>query len=140
MKVLVPVDGSENSLRAVEYAAKHAEKHPDYEVTLLSVACYAAPWLTSEVGTMEQVENACISHYGMILEKTRAIFDDRGIKVNSVMQSGDPAEVICSYVQDNGIDKVIMGSRGMGSFIGAVLGSVSHKVLNTCSAPVTIIK
>lgn len=42
MKVLVPVDGSENSMRAVSYAMKIAKTHSKVEVTLHAVACVYA--------------------------------------------------------------------------------------------------
>lgn len=140
VKVLVPVDGSENSLKAVRYAAERLVHHPDYDVTLLAVACYATPWISEEIASMEEIENTCVTHYKLVLDKAKEIFTEKGLQVSTAIVTGDPAEEICSYVGKNDMDKIIMGTRGLGDFAGVILGSVSHKVLSMCKVPITIIK
>lgn len=141
MKILVPVDGSENSLRAVEYAAKLKESHAANDVTLFTVACYGEPMAMSETFvTFEDYSKACIISNKGKVDRAKEIFDKKGLAVNTEVIAGDPADVILAYLDKNGFDKVIMGSRGLGSVKGMLLGSVSHKVLNAAKVPVTIIK
>lgn len=123
MKILVPLDGSENSMRALEYALNLGKKCPGVEVTLLSVIY---PFTNSQAGS------------GM--EKARELFARTGIPVSTVIMEGDPAETIIKYVNEHPIDTIVMGSRGMGALRGMVLGSVSYKVLGNVHVPVTIVK
>ncbi|MBF7083800.1 universal stress protein [Desulfallas sp. Bu1-1] len=123
MKILVPLDGSENSMRAVEYALSLAKKCPGVKVGLISVVY---PFTSTQAGTS--------------MEKARELFTREGVKVSTEILEGDPAETIIKYVNDHGIDTVIMGSRGMGALRGMVLGSVSYKVLGNVHVPVTIVK
>ncbi|RYD02975.1 hypothetical protein N752_22575 [Desulforamulus aquiferis] len=74
------------------------------------------------------------------MDKAKASFEAEGVKVNSVMSSGDVAEVIIDTVKTESYDKVIMGRRGLSALTGLVLGSVSSKVLANVDIPVTLIK
>ncbi|MEW5953449.1 MAG: universal stress protein [Bacillota bacterium] len=141
MKILVAIDGSENSLRAAEYAAKLKESHPGNDITLFTVACYGEPMAMSEsFVTYEDFTKACLISNKAKVDRAKEIFDSKGLAVNTDVIAGDPADVILEYANKNGFDKIIMGSRGLGSFKGMLLGSVSHKVLNLAKVPVTIIK
>jgi nucleotide-binding universal stress UspA family protein len=141
MKILVPVDGSDNSKRAAEYVLKMAKNHPSYEITIVSVAChydmdyFADMWVSGE-----EVNAKCDTMYARYLEDIKKIFDDAGVSVKTELLAGEPPKAIIRYVEENGIDKVVMGSRGLSPFKGMVLGSVTYKVLNSVSVPVTIVK
>ncbi|TYO89429.1 universal stress protein [Desulfallas thermosapovorans] len=156
MKILVAVDGSDSSLRAAEYAAKFKASHQDSEVTLFTVACYGEPQAMSEFSTVayrgeipgnsksfatfEEFTNACIISGKDKVDKAKKIFEEKGLDVKTEVISGDPANAILEYMESNGFDKIIMGSRGLGGFKGLLLGSVSNKVVSLAKVPVTIIK
>lgn len=140
MKVLVPVDGSENSMRAVSYAFNLAKHHPKMEVTLLAVACWQANFSGKAVLGVEEMNEECKKRFSVKLEDAKNYFTDRGVSVNSVLMQGDPADIIIDYVEKNGIGKIIMGSRGLGPLKAAVMGSVTYKVLHNVHIPVTVIK
>lgn len=141
MKVLVPVDGSENSLRAARYVLKMAKTHPSLEVTLLSVACfYDIRYMAEAWVNEEQINRQCELTFAQKLAEAKKIFEEEGVSVNTVLLSGDPAEAIISYVEKEGVDKVVMGSRGLSPFKGMIFGSVTYKVLSNVKVPVTIIK
>lgn len=142
MKVLVPVDGSDNSVRAAEYVLEMAKKHPSMEVTLLAVACHydAAYFADSWVG--EEIPNEkCRQIFSKGLEKVKKFFDDAGVQVKTeLLTGGDPGKVIVTHAEEKDYDKVVIGSRGLSPFRGAVLGSVTYKVLNSLNIPVTVVK
>lgn len=141
MKILVPVDGSDNSIRAAEYAAKLAESHAANEITLLTVACYGEPMAMSETFvTFQQYSDSCIIENKAKSDAAKQIFDQKNLPVKAEVIAGDPADTILAYVEKHGMEKIIMGSRGLGNFKGMLLGSVSHKILNLAKIPVTIIK
>jgi len=68
------------------------------------------------------------------------MFTDAELDVEDVILGGDPATIIIDYINEHGLDRVIMGSRGQGSIKGLILGSVAYKVLGKVKVPVTIIK
>jgi nucleotide-binding universal stress UspA family protein len=62
----------------------------------------------------------------------------KGLKnVDARIENGDPADRILHCINDENIDCVVMGSRGLSDIKGLFLGSVSHKVAN--QAPCTCI-
>jgi nucleotide-binding universal stress UspA family protein len=140
MKVLVPVDGSENSMRAVSYAFNMAKNHPKMEVTLLAVACWMANYSGRYVLGLEEMNEDCKKQFSVKLEDAKNYFADRGVSVHAVLLQGDPADAIIDYAEKNGINKIIMGSRGLGPLKAAVMGSVTYKVLHHVNIPVTVIK
>lgn len=123
MKVLVPTDGSNNAMEAIYFAIALAEENPKTQVTVISVM---APFSESRAG--------------VALEKARNAFISAGLPVKTVLLEGEPADSIIKYAQEQGIEHIIMGSRGMGALRGMVLGSVSQKVLLNTGIPLTIIK
>ncbi|AGL02741.1 universal stress protein [Desulfoscipio gibsoniae] len=123
MNVLVPVDGSDNAMRAVIYAVFLAKENPNTQVTILS----AIPPFTE-------------TRAGMALEKARHAFVDAGLTVDAALVEGEPADTIIKYAQEHNMDNIIIGHRGMGALKSMVLGSVSQKVLSKSNKPVTIIK
>lgn len=53
---------------------------------------------------------------------------------------GEPASSIAAHVERHGADAVIMGTRGLGTLGGLVLGSVATKVIHLVTPPVTLVK
>ncbi|MCL4439048.1 MAG: universal stress protein [Firmicutes bacterium] len=140
MKILVPFDGSDASHNAVQYALNLAKTHSSYDITILTVACNDAPFARDFVANPIEVLNACQDFFRGSLNKAKALFEAEGIRVNTVLKSGDAAEVIINLVKEQGIDKVIMGRRGLSGLTGWVLGSVSAKVVANVDVPVTLVK
>ena len=123
MKMLIPVDGSEYSMRAVAFAAKLLKSSSEMEAILLSVIY---PFTESKAGS--------------ILEHARKSFGTSSTKVKELILEGEAAETIIKYARENGIELIVMGRRGLGTIKGMVLGSVSYKVLSGVNIPVTIVK
>lgn len=140
MKVLVPVDGSENSMRAASYALKMAKTHSKVEVILLAVACLYSNYDGEAFLNEDKLNVDCQNLFSLRLDDAKNVFADQGVPVNAVLLQGDPADVIIHYAEKNGIDKIVMGSRGLSPLKAAVLGSVTYKVLQNVKIPVTVIK
>lgn len=140
MKVLVPVDGSENSMRAVSYALNMAKSHHGMEITLLTVACLYSNYIGETVLNLDEINAECRKRFSLKLDDAKNYFADRGVPVNAVLLQGDPADVIIDYAEKNGIGKIVIGSRGLGLLKAAMMGSVTYKVLHSVKIPVTVIK
>lgn len=143
-KLLLATDGSDNSLRAAEFAAGLAALAPDIKVTVLVVndmlerMKYYSP-LRSPV-IFEEVESFFRDKSQDTMERTLAVFEKHRCRVDGVVKVGDPAQEIVNYAREEGFSQIIIGSRGMGALKGIVLGSVSSKVLQLADCPVTVVK
>lgn len=61
-------------------------------------------------------------------------------KVTKLVEKGNPAERIIKFANAQGFDLVVMGTHGHGPFAGAVLGSISQRVLSGARCPVMVVK
>ena len=135
-EILVPVDGSEGSDRAVAQAISMAEIC-DAELNFLYVA-----------NINQLAINACLSD--AILEavtKAGNVILDRamdlvpsGIEKEAFSETGSPAVVILDFAASNDIDLIVMGSRGLGLVKGVLLGSVSQYIVEQAKCPVLVVK
>jgi nucleotide-binding universal stress UspA family protein len=142
MKVLVPVDGSDSSNRAVDHLIrKHGWFKDGVEIHLLNVQ-HQVPY-GSRVSSVVGQDKLAQYHKeeGMAALKTAMQkLDAARVPYQHHIAVGDEADVICRYVKEKGLDQIVMGTRGMGSVSNMVLGSVATKVIHLSSAPVLLVK
>jgi nucleotide-binding universal stress UspA family protein len=138
-KILVPVDGSEYSLGALDTAIYLAKKI-DANLT----AMHVIENLPTVYVESQKVLNDLLAKYRAesenILDKCKQIAEKSGVKIETVIAEGDAASNIVVYARNGGFDTIIMGSRGVGRFKEMVLGSVSNKVLHHAKCSVMIVK
>lgn len=137
-KLLVPVDGSEQSSMAAKWAAQLASQ-TDGTVTLLHIYDITA---NEAVGlaslSKEQVEVIKVSVSTASFENAKALMGN--IEPITKITTGDPANEIVSHAKLQNIDHIVMGSRGMSPVRELLLGSVSDKTIRHAPCPVTIIR
>ncbi len=142
-KILVPVDGSPNSLRALDYAGYFAEccgASIDllYVVNIAStVAAFSDPsgGVCVPEGVLDDFKELGQATVNKALTRLPS-----GIVAQGLVEVGVPTEVIVSVSIEQGYDLVVIGSRGLGSIAQLVLGSVSSYVLQRARCPVMIIR
>ncbi|NLI13404.1 universal stress protein [Pelotomaculum propionicicum] len=143
-RILLASDGSENALRAAEFTAGLVKTAPAIKVTVIVVnemlekMKYYSP-LRSPV-IFEEVEIFFKDKTQDALDNTIKIFKDFGIEVEGVVKVGNPAQDVVEYAREKGFAQIVVGSRGMGSLKGIVLGSVSSKIVQLAGCPVTVVK
>jgi len=143
-KILVASDGSDNALRAAEFAAGLAGLSTESKVTVLVVndmlenMKYYSP-LRSPV-IFEEVEVFFRDKSQDTLDRTLAVFEKYRCRVDGVIRVGNPAREIVDFAREGGFGQIVIGSRGMGRLKGIVLGSVSSKVVQLADCPVTVVK
>ena len=137
-KVLVPLDGSEQSWNALEFAA---EEFPSATIHVLHVvdpveAGYTAtatvPGYTEE--WYEQAQERADELFQRAEEELGAESMERATEV------GRPSRVIVDYAEEHGIDQIVMGSHGRSGVSRILLGSVAEAVVRRSPMPVTIIR
>jgi nucleotide-binding universal stress UspA family protein len=138
-KTLIPVDGSDNALRAVQYAADSVKRHPQQEFVLLNVQ-HPFPLRAHASLSNEEIHNIAEDEAEKVLRPARTIMEQAGARYSVKAVSGDIDEVISNEVEESGCDAVVMGTRGMGAAANLVLGSVASKVLHLVKVPVTLVK
>jgi nucleotide-binding universal stress UspA family protein len=141
-RILVPVDGSEYATRAVGVAAELA-KHHGSSVFLLHVIRDLA--LPKEIMAMIEAGEVTASRMqilqdsaDIILTNAKEEFERAGIsRITRECLLGDPPSKILEYAEENGIDLIVLGHRGLGPTRG-FLGGVARKLVNVTTISVLI--
>jgi nucleotide-binding universal stress UspA family protein len=137
--ILVPVDGSDNSYRALDAALLLSEK------------------LGSNITVIHVMEQVPITHIGSekllseflqaykkesqdILSKCSEIATQKGLTINTLLLEGNPASAILDFSKKEKFDLLIMGRRGLGKFKELILGSISSKIVHHSPSAVLLIR
>jgi nucleotide-binding universal stress UspA family protein len=142
LNFLVPVDGSEPSAEAIKQLLKYRGwMKDDVDIHLLNVQ----PPIPYGKRVSAVVGHDRIARYQQedgegALKPAKKALDKAGVTYRCSIGVGEPAEVIVQYAIENGCDQILMGTRGMGSLSGLVLGSVATKVIELSPVPVVLMK
>ena len=140
MKILVAVDGSELSLRAVKFViALNRELAKPARVTLLAVDPPHFPGVESRIGT-KAVQQMHEDSLDQMLRDARRSLSRAKLELNERAEIGDAAETILAVARKEKVDLIVLGSHGRGAVKGILLGSVSSKVIAQGDIPVTIVR
>ena len=138
-RILVPIDGSDEALRALDYGLRLARLIGEAEIHLLNVQPPVSGSVSTFVGSetvarfhREESENA--------LAAARKRLESEAVPVHVAMRIGGAGSTIAEYAQEAGCDEIVMGTRGLGRIGGLVLGSVATQVVHLAELPVTLIK
>ncbi len=155
--ILMVTDGSAESECAVDFMAKF----PFCREAKVEVMHVLPPVPTSEIfthsfsGSSEPIyvypteeEEAIFRQYleeekkkaELLLEQTETRLKAASVFARTVLLRGDAATEIIKYIQENQIDLVVAGSRGLGGFESWLLGSVSRKILHYAGCSVLVVK
>lgn len=140
-KILVAIDGSENSKKALDKAKELALLN-NSEVMILNVVSdlrNSHPYVIDRVCESE-INKALLEHGKKLLQESLKFFEGCTGKVSISVKCGDPAREIIDMGEKGGYDLVIMGSRGLNALSRAMLGSISNKVLNHIKISVLIVR
>ena len=148
-RILVAIDGSEHAWRALDVAADVAKQH-GAQLIVLHVVPYepmpAALRAFAEAEHISLAEEEGRDHYARTLgdQLTRAAeARARGKGLSEVVGrtvEGNPADQILAEAASEGVDMIVMGSRGLSDARALFLGSVSHKVANHAACTCITVK
>ncbi|HKL49977.1 MAG TPA: universal stress protein [Wenzhouxiangellaceae bacterium] len=138
-EILVPVDGSENSVRAVRYALGLA-KPLGARIRLFYVFPVSSVEIIGMAGmSRDDIEHAAQAAAQRVFDKLHAEIGEPDVKLEDETSIGDPAEEIIRCTEDDHELLVILGRRGLSRIQSLLLGSVSEKVVRHAHSPVTVI-
>ena len=144
-RLLVPVDGSESSDRALDKAIKLGKQFRS-EIFVLTVIHDAyilrATSTTAHYGVVshQSANQEAINISKKILDEAEKKFVDYDFPFHTHSVIGDAAQEILSYTRNKEIELIVMGNRGMGAFSRTILGSVSNKIVNSSPVSVLVVK
>jgi nucleotide-binding universal stress UspA family protein len=141
LDILVPIDGSEHSLRALDEAAADASRCKEpLRAHLVNVQL---PLLGVHVKTFisrDTLEDYYREQGHEALKAARERAAAAGLEHDVHIGVGDPAAVIVQYAADKKCARIYMGTRGLGSVVGMLLGSVATKAVHLSKVPVLLVK
>ena len=145
-KILVPLDGSEHSVRALKIAAQIAKKF-DGKITLIHVYSEVRPIVMPEATIMREVtiivpkliEAARKAGAGILADGEEKVKAEGG-QVETLLRKGHTVEEILKTAREGEFDLVVMGARGLSRIKEILLGSVSDGVTRHVRCPVLVVK
>lgn len=140
-KLMVPVDGSENSNNAVRFLiGKFSLYREPPEIHLLNVQYPIASGNVKHFIRHEEIERYYHDEGIAALQPARNLLDQAGVPYAFHVGVGEPAETIIRYAKEQGCQQIVMSPRGLGSVLGMLMGSVATKVLHLSEVPVLLVK
>jgi nucleotide-binding universal stress UspA family protein len=141
MKILVAIDGSKNSLRALKFALKLAGKLSEPSSVLLvnahdDIALRGA----SQFVGKQVVRDYLADLSGSELKDAIGLAQKAGIPFETRMLRGQIAPSIAKAAHDENADHVVLGSKGRTALKDLLIGSVAHRVAMLSDVPVTLVK
>ena len=167
--IIAPVDGTEQSDRALQSAAEFARKYNArlilVHVLLRGTSAPSIRELAETKGFLDQMENEIaeveivpvatvagmaapvevvpdetLERFGqLLLDQAKTGVEDID-RLETRVLDGDPAQAILQCAEDEGADMIVIGSRGIGDLKSLLLGSVSHKLVENATCPCLVVK
>lgn len=141
MKILIPIDGSANANRAVDYVIAGTSN----QKVLPEIALINVQWKLASGNIKLFIDPETLNAYyreqgATALAAARALLDGAGLAYRVHLSIGAPAEAIVQYVQENQVDEIVMSAQGEASLATFLLGSVASKVVQLAPVTVTLVK
>jgi nucleotide-binding universal stress UspA family protein len=135
-KILVPIDGSKNSLRGFDeaiYLARHCH------AVIIGLHVLQVP--PGIVLNKIKLESGSLKTVQMLMDAAKTKAGRHGVQFNyKIIKGADPGFDIIRYSKNHKNDLIVIGARGLGAIKEAFLGSVSNYVLHKSKIPVLVVK
>lgn len=135
--ILLASDGSENAVRAAKEAVKVAACN---ESALIDVV-YVADFERSKSDVLHASSNELLDlERRKKNSKVLQFLNESKVNYKTTILRGRPGPEIVKYANEQKVDLVVIGSRGLNALQEMVLGSVSHKVMKRVNCPALVVK
>jgi len=150
-KILVAFDGSEASKHALDHAVSIADMM-NAEVYIISVVPkvmmpvfpdegFGAAPVTAAQDLGDYQERMKVIYGKSLAEAEEDIRDHYpDLVIETKLLDGRPSSTIVDEAENNNMDLIVIGSRGLGGITGWILGSTSRRIVESCTKPVLIVK
>lgn len=143
-KILVATDGSDSSAKSSRHGIKLAKSLGSdvlvlYVINEMAISMVIAT-LVRKGSSMEDLRETLKASAKKIVSEVAKMGEASGVRVEPLIQEGDPASRILDVARIEGVDLILMGSHGEGGITSKLIGSVAQKVLNWSDTPVMIVR
>jgi nucleotide-binding universal stress UspA family protein len=149
-RILVPLDGSDHSMHALENAIQIAKKC-DGKITLVHVYSVLSSGVVPMTMTMYEpvtlppelitkLADAVRQSGATLLEKAQKKVEAEGIQSKTLLIEGHVVEEILKVAKEEDSDLIVIGARGLSTIREIFLGSVSHGVTLHAPCPVLLMR
>jgi nucleotide-binding universal stress UspA family protein len=135
--VFVPTDGSDTAKNAASHAYSHAERY-DGVIHILYVVEQSNA--ASIAGRCGQSFDSLRAEGAEITEEITDEAGERDLEATGTVEIGTPHRVIEKYVDEHGIDLIVMSTHGRSGLDRFLMGSVTERVLRTSETPVLTVR
>jgi len=140
-RILVAIDGSDGSMRALDFAAQQASYTPTAELHVLTIQPATAANTAWEIYvTAERLQEIAAERSSAILAAAAERLKGSSFGVELEQLTGEPAETIARRAEELGCEAIIMGTHGLGKLGVLIMGSVAQRVMHHATVPVTLVK
>jgi nucleotide-binding universal stress UspA family protein len=139
-KILVPLDGSSYSESIMQIARgliSECGGAPDLILFMVVEPFRNQPFRSGDDWNekmKKEAEKVAHNYLDQLADKLKA----EGIKAQSAVEYGDPAQAIMDYVKKNGVDLIVMSTHGRSGLSRMVFGSVADRIIHHSVVPVLI--
>ena len=141
MKILIPLDGSSEAQRALDYVISHLDTFLEQPKLLLLNVQWKVAAGNVKLFINQDVINDYYREQGMnALQSARAALDAAQLPYQYHVSVGTPADSIVQYAREQHVDQIVMCKQGQGGLQMLLLGSVVAKVLHLAECPVLLVK
>ena len=134
-QILVATDGSENGRYALDEAVELAAA-AGAKLTVVYVR--HAPLQVLGEPVYQRSLSAELRHANETVAIATGVAHTAGVEAEAEVLEGDPAKQIVEFARLRDVDLIVVGSRGLGTLTGTLLGSVSRDVLHHADRPVLV--
>lgn len=138
-KILIPIDGSEHSVRAAEYGIGIAKLH-EAQITAVYVLDEVVIEKFSKMPDREHVELDLRTDGLHYLKYVVGLAEKAGVPATSLVVKGRPFEQIVHLANGLNVDLIVMGTYGRRGADRILIGSVAERVIEYAHCPVLVIK
>jgi len=138
---LIPVDGSEFSLRALDYVIGRIKQNPsEHRVHVLNVQMPLVGVNVKLFVSAESLQEIYREEGEKILAPVLQRLKNAKVSATPHIGVGEASQVIIDFSKEVKATEIVMGSHGRGALAGALMGSVAQKVVHVSSIPVVLLK
>lgn len=136
-KILVGLDGSSNSFKALEEAMLLAKLN---NAELHTISVEQLPNFSETISEVEEEKESEESKYGPIIQKAREMAAAKGVTLETHIVVGHEVKSVIEFVKKNGIDLLVVGFLGRSAIYDWAMGSTSHSLVRLSPCSVLVVK
>lgn len=146
--ILVPVDGSAHAKRALDLASELATPLAAKLALIHVMSRIGSDRVPPELEDYAALEHVKLTEHDLLRGVAERVLNaaerqatEQGVaQVTTALEEGNPARRIVEYAETQGVDLIVIGSRGLSDLGGLLLGSVSHRVAHLAGCGCLLVK